>query len=93
MRGASSKDIHCVFSYGDIRVMMVAEGCSWSPDVARDIVNRTADAWHACLESLYEFGLVEQPSEDYEEEEDDSIIEVDVNELFNHLMKMENEDG
>lgn len=93
MRGLSN-DIHCHISYGDIRVAMVAEGCSWSPDVARDITNRTAEVWHNTLLELYRFGMLEQPSEEDEEEEDDDYgVTFDEKIIHKRIVKLEGEDG
>jgi hypothetical protein len=95
MRGLSN-DIHCHISYGDIRVAMVAEGCSWSPDVARDITNRTSEVWHNTLLELYRFGMLEQPSdEDYEDDDEDDEINVVFDEKLIHerIVRLEGEDG
>lgn len=90
MRGLSN-DIHCHVSYGDIRVAMVAEGCSWSPDVAQDIANRTAEVWHNTLMELYRFGMLEQPSEDEEDEEEPEGVNESI--IHRHIVRLDGEDG
>lgn len=58
MRGMS-RDIQIHVAYGDMRVSLIAEGVSWSPDVASDLVSRARDAWRNTLEELAFIGLID----------------------------------
>jgi len=58
MMRVPTKDIKISVSYLDLRVTMVAEGVSWSPDVAQDMVNRIENLWESALLSAATFGLI-----------------------------------
>jgi hypothetical protein len=62
----SFKDLSMHAMYGEIRCSIIAEGASWSPDVANDMVNRMHELWYNTLHELYQFGMLGE-----EEEEDD----------------------
>lgn len=68
-----SRDMSVHIGYGDIRVALVAEGESWSPDVARDMVNRVGEIWRNTLEGLWEVGLVGNNNDDDDEDDEDYI--------------------
>ena len=53
---AVSKNIMGRVVYGDLRVELVAEGVSWNPDVADDMIKRLNGMWRASLESMMETG-------------------------------------
>lgn len=38
--------------YGDLRVELVAEGASWNPDVADDLIKRVNNLWKESLVSM-----------------------------------------
>lgn len=40
--------------YGDLRVELTAEGASWNPDVADDLIKRVAALWKEALEAMLE---------------------------------------
>jgi len=58
MMRVPTKDIKISVSYLDLRVTMVAEGVSWSPDVAQDMVNRIENLWESALLGAATFGLI-----------------------------------
>ena len=64
----SFKDVSMHAMYGEIRCSIIAEGVSWSPDVADDMVNRMQGLWNATLTELYRFNMLDV-SEDEEEDE------------------------
>lgn len=51
---ASSKNIMARVVYGDLRVELIAEGASWNPDVADDLIKRVNGLWRSSLESMVE---------------------------------------
>lgn len=55
----NSRDIQAHVRYGDISVAIVAEGISWSPDAADDLVRRVQDLWRGALETMYDFGMID----------------------------------
>lgn len=88
MSRISSRDIQLHVRYGEIQVSMIAEGVSWSPDAANDLVNRVAMAWDNTLASLYEHGLLEV------DEEDDDYGPVPDKELMDpRIVTLEDNDG
>lgn len=68
MSRITSRDIQLHVRYGDIQVSMIAEGVSWSPDAANDLVNRTAVAWDNTLASLFEYGLIDIDADEDDDE-------------------------
>jgi len=58
--------MHAYISWQDMRVGLLAEDVSWSPDVASDMANRLHEMWHNALLELYRFGML-----DGEHDEDD----------------------
>ena len=88
MSRISSRDIQLHVRYGEIQVSMIAEGVSWSPDAANDLVNRVAMAWDNTLASLYEYGLAEV------DDEDDDYGPVPEKELIDpQIVTLEDNDG
>lgn len=67
MRRIPARDIAVHVGYLDLRVTIVSEGTSWSPDVASDMVSRMKTLWDNTLFSAVEFGLVGGEVEDEEE--------------------------
>lgn len=65
MRGLS-RNMHGYIAWQDMRVGLLAEDVSWSPDVASDMANRLHEMWHNTLLELYRFGML-----DGEHDEDD----------------------
>jgi hypothetical protein len=54
MMGTTSKNLIAKITYGDLRVELTAEGASWNPDVADDLIKRAAGLWKEALEAMLE---------------------------------------
>lgn len=63
-------DLIARITYGDIEVEMTAEGASWNPDVASDLISRTGLLWKEALTTLKESGLLEDSLIDDDPEDD-----------------------
>lgn len=68
MNRGISRDIQAHVRYGEIGVAMVAEGVSWSPDAANDLVNRVSVLWENTLQALYSYGMLDTDTDDEEDE-------------------------
>lgn len=64
-----AKDMYACVSYKDIRVEMTAEGCSWNPDIADDLIRRVREMFDATLKTVVEYEGLEFVDEDEEEAE------------------------
>jgi hypothetical protein len=64
MRRIPSRDIALHVGYLDLRVALISEGTSWSPDVATDMINRMQNLWDNTLRTAIEYGLVGGEDED-----------------------------
>lgn len=53
---AVSKNILARVVYGDLRVELTAEGASWNPDVADDLIKRVAAMWQNTVTTMQETG-------------------------------------
>jgi hypothetical protein len=51
---AASKNITVKVTYGDLVVELTAEGASWNPDVANDLIARTKILWRETVETMIE---------------------------------------
>jgi hypothetical protein len=49
-----SKNLLVVVSYGELTVELTAEGASWNPDVADDLIKRVSVLWKDSLISMNE---------------------------------------
>lgn len=64
---AISKNLIAKVTYGDLRVELIAEGASWNPDVADDLIKRVNNLWKESLNSMMEtnaWKLVDSDEED-----------------------------
>jgi hypothetical protein len=64
---AISKNLIAKVTYGDLRVELIAEGASWNPDVADDLIKRVSNLWKQSLDSMMEtnaWKLVDSDEED-----------------------------
>ena len=64
---AISKNLIAKVTYGDLRVELIAEGASWNPDVADDLIKRVNNLWKQSLDSMMEtnaWKLVDSDEED-----------------------------
>ena len=51
---ASGKNLIARVAYGDLRVEVIAEGASWNPDIADDLMKRVQRLWRDSLEAMME---------------------------------------
>ena len=68
MRGLS-RDMSIHLAWQDMRISLIAEGTSWSPDVAKDLTNRLHETWHNALLELHRFGMLDNGGEEVEDDE------------------------
>jgi hypothetical protein len=64
---AISKNLIAKVTYGELRVELIAEGASWNPDVADDLIKRVNNLWKESLNSMIEtnaWKLVDVDEED-----------------------------
>ena len=50
----SNRSLIAKLQYGDLRVELTAEGASWNPDVADDLIKRVASLWREALDAMLE---------------------------------------
>lgn len=51
---SSNRSLIAKLQYGDLRVELTAEGASWNPDVADDLIKRVATLWKEALDAMLE---------------------------------------
>lgn len=51
---SNNRSLIAKLQYGDLRVELTAEGASWNPDVADDLIKRVATLWKEALEAMLE---------------------------------------
>lgn len=51
---ASNRSLIAKLQYGDLIVNLTAEGASWNPDVADDLIKRVGVLWKESLQSMLE---------------------------------------
>ena len=51
---AVGKNLIAKIQYADLKVELTAEGASWNPDVADDLIKRVKVLWRDSLESMLE---------------------------------------
>ena len=51
---AVGKNLIAKVCYGDLKVELVAEGASWNPDIADDLIARVRIRWRDALEAMLE---------------------------------------
>jgi hypothetical protein len=64
-----SRDIGLHVNYLDLHIALIAQGSSWSPDVADDMIKRMKNLFDNTIHTLVEFGLMG------EQEDDDDDVE------------------
>ena len=79
---AQRNDIIVRVGVGEVFAMVVAEGSSWNPDVARDIINRTDELWRNTIESAVDAGLIDTGSPAPLDDDDDDEFFSDIDDLF-----------
>lgn len=73
------RDIAMRISWNDLHVLLVAEGVSWSPDVADDMAARIRPLWRNALEDFKESGFLAD-YDDYDDEDYEDELEEDFEE-------------
>ena len=71
----ASKDMIIRIVYDDIRCELIAEGASWSPDVADDMTARIKDLWKAAMQTIVDTGAYEIRYGKTEVDEDEDEFE------------------
>jgi hypothetical protein len=51
---AVGKNLIAKVTYGDLKVELTAEGASWNPDIADDLIKRVRSLWRDSLEAMME---------------------------------------
>lgn len=65
----NARSLICRLQYGDLTVTLTAEGASWNPDVADDLIKRVGVLWKDSLTSMLETNTWQAVDPDYEEED------------------------
>ena len=50
----ANRSLIAKLQYGDLRVELTAEGASWNPDIADDLIKRVAALWKEALDAMLE---------------------------------------
>lgn len=91
MRGLT-RDMSVHLAWNDIRLSLIAEGVSYSPDIALDLTNRLHEAWHNTLLELHRFGMLD--TGDGEDEDEDEFGPQPEKELIDpRVVRLMDEDG
>lgn len=51
---SNTRSLIAKLQYGDLTVTLTAEGASWNPDVADDLIKRVGTLWKESLTSMLE---------------------------------------
>lgn len=65
---AVGKNLTAKVAYADLKVELIAEGASWNPDVADDLIKRVKVLWRDSLESMLETNAWNAVDVDQDEE-------------------------
>jgi hypothetical protein len=65
---ASNRSLIAKLQYGDLIVTLTAEGASWNPDVADDLIKRVGTLWKDSLTSMLETNTWQAVDPDYEDD-------------------------
>tara|TARA_A100001388_G_scaffold128927_2_gene95455 strand:- start:7220 stop:7429 length:210 start_codon:yes stop_codon:yes gene_type:complete len=66
----NTRSLICRLQYGDLTVTLTAEGASWNPDVADDLIKRVGVLWKESLVSMLETNTWQAVDPDYDEDAD-----------------------
>jgi hypothetical protein len=50
----ANKNLIARITYGELKVELIAEGASWYPDVADDLIKRMVQMWKETINSMME---------------------------------------
>lgn len=65
---AISKNLIAKVMYGELRVELIAEGASWNPDVADDLIKRVNNLWKESLNAMVETNAWQLMDSDQEDD-------------------------
>ena len=65
---ANNRSLIAKLQYGDLVVTLTAEGASWNPDVADDLIKRVGTLWREALDAMLETNTWVAVDSDYEDE-------------------------
>ena len=65
---AHNRSLIVKLQYGDLRVELEAEGASWNPDVADDLIKRVSVLWREALDAMLETNTWVAVDSDYEDD-------------------------
>lgn len=65
---ASNRSLIAKLQYGDLVVTLTAEGASWNPDVADDLIKRVGALWKESLTTMLETNTWQAVDPDYEDD-------------------------
>lgn len=64
----NSRSLIAKLQYGDLIVTLTAEGASWNPDVADDLIKRVGTLWREALDAMLETNTWQAIDADAEED-------------------------
>lgn len=65
---ASNRSLIAKLQYGDLVVTLTAEGASWNPDVADDLIKRVSVLWKESLTAMLDTNTWQSVDADYEDD-------------------------
>jgi hypothetical protein len=66
---SGNRSLIAKLQYGDLIVTLTAEGASWNPDVADDLIKRVGMLWREALDAMLETNTWVAVDADYEDDE------------------------
>jgi len=64
----NTRSLIAKLQYGDLTVTLTAEGASWNPDIADDLIKRVGVLWKESLESMLDTNTWLAFDSDHEDE-------------------------
>jgi len=64
----NTRSLIAKLQYGDLTVTLTAEGASWNPDIADDLIKRVGVLWKESLESMLDTNTWMAFDADHEDE-------------------------
>lgn len=65
---ASNRSLIARLQYGELVVTLTAEGASWNPDVADDLIKRVGALWKDSLTTMLDTNTWQAVDTDYEDD-------------------------
>lgn len=65
---SNNRSVIAKLQYGDLIVTLTAEGASWNPDVADDLIKRVGTLWREALDAMLETNTWQAIDADAEED-------------------------